>query len=406
MITRSQLLGFVLLGILTTSPAQALQTPTQILQSLQNQAPAGLSGHATVMYAGSEIIASIAVSQATSDVDLRKFAAELAARILGDASSHIDRLTVVYEGSAVDRVKSICIERTQWLATKDSPNAASQLEIIEGERAVGDFKPTTVAAAMPSSNNPYENLPPPDEVVVLPAVSHAPPEVANQRAKIIERLELLQKKGVGVHPYMAILNESEENFKKGNMEAGKECLAKLDQDLKDQEKQLSSRSTVKLKSGVSQSVAFQTLPPPPSLVPGATAPAAAGAASPNLKAGTPTSDELFRTFLGNHSVTELKGSETNVATTLATQLLKSTLGEDCPNDGPFLFERIRVATRIHELFVKKVDVSSYRMFNRERIESLIQTKDPRSLRIIADNIKYLERQLGLEQLEKNDKGKK
>jgi hypothetical protein len=405
MITRSQLLGFVLLGILTTAPAQAIQTPTQILQSLQNQAPAGLSGHATVLYAGTEIIATISVSQATSDSDLKKFAAELSARILGDPSSHVDRLTVVYEGSAVDRVKSISLDRTQWLAAKDKPDPPSQLEIIEGERATGDFKPAATAVATAASTNPYENLPPPEEVIISPAASHAPPEVADQRAKIVSRLELLQKKGVGVHAYLAILNQSEENFKKGNMEAGKECLAKLDQDLKDQEKQLSTRSTVRLKSGVSQSVAFQSLPPPPSIAPGQPA-GAAGPGAPNLKAGTPTSDDLWKTFMGNHSVTELKGSETSVATNLATTLLKSTLGDDCPNDGPFLFERIRVATRIHELFVKRVDVSSYRMYNRDRIESLIQTKDPRALRMIADNIKYLERQLGLEQLEKNDKGKK
>lgn len=397
---RFQLIGCIAAAMLSALPACAL-SPSQIVRSMQEKSPASMSGHATVVSTGKDIIANVGVSEATSESDLRKFSADLAKRIFADASLPVARLVLVYEGEAIDRIKSVTITRDQWQSIKDKPDPSAELTVELGERATGDFKPAETPAV--ASANPYENAFAADDemAMVTPQLSHAPPELAAERAKILDRLETLHKKGVGTHPYLVILQESEDNFKKGNIEAGKECLARLDESLKDQEKQLASRSTVRLRTGVSQSV---------TLLPGvATTSAAAGVGSspansrqpgaPNQKAEAGQSD-LIMDLLGNHSITELKGTESQAMETVARVVLTKTLGVDCPNDGPFLVERIRIGTRLHELDQRHVNVRPYREYDRDMVESLIQSKDPRVLRQIADHIAYLERQIGLEQFDK------
>jgi hypothetical protein len=400
--TKLELLGCLLGYFLAVSPAIAYQSPEQIVKLLQDQSPAGLSGHATVITAGKSIIANISVSLSTTDAELQKFAAELASRILVTGSQTPEQLVVVYEGSAVDRIKSVSISRDQWQLIKDKPDPYRTLSVEDGERAFGDFKPAPVATTAEASTNPYANLPT-DDIPITPMPSAAPAALTNQRTKILERLELLRKKGVGTQPYLAILSESEDAFKKGNVEAGKECLDRLDNSLKEQEKQLSSRSTIRLKTGVTQSVSLPAPPTtaPPVAVSGATAPG--GATRPgmiDLKSGHPEQD-MFAAFLGNHSITEVKGTESQAAETIAKAVLGKALGVDCPNDGPFLLERVRIGTRIHELDLKKMNVSSFRLYFHDNIEALILSKDPRTLKQIADNIKYLERQLGLDALDKS-----
>jgi len=79
-------------------------------------------------------------------------------------------------------------------------------------------------------------------------------------------------------------------------------------------------------------------------------------------------------------------------------MLAHELGDLAPIEGAFRLERFRLAKKIQELKSQGVKVDNYRIYFR-KIEDLAASKDPRKISELRDSIQYLQKQLGLGQLE-------
>jgi hypothetical protein len=125
------------------------------------------------------------------------------------------------------------------------------------------------------------------------------------------------------------------------------------------------------------------------LVAGHSQPAAAAAAAHAARPAGAQSDL---------SVADYNGSMDGFVQQMVNSFVTKEVGQWVPRKGPFMIERLRIARRIHELEGKNVRVDGLGNLYRN-MEDVVATQDPRRLSELSTDIRYLQSQLGLSQLE-------
>ncbi|HEY9793282.1 MAG TPA: hypothetical protein V6D22_22970 [Candidatus Obscuribacterales bacterium] len=317
------------------------------------------------------IVVTATTSQSATDKQLVAFVGCVADRVFGDKDA--ESVVVFLEPSDNDQnVRSVALSRSRWESVKANPLSPSAL--VPGCEASGD----------------------------ITAPSTGGQSLDKDRTDFAERIDTLKRKGVGVEPYLKALQDWQSDVQQGAQESAREKMVRLTESVETQEKSLASRGSVRLKSTISQTVSLQ--PSRQNVV--ATMPVVH--AQPKAVRDTDTQPQklddaytIMQKYLGMSSINELHGSEQAVGDQLPLILAAKFLGPDCPDvDGPFLVERVRIALRIQELEHQRVQSSSYREYNQDKIEALVRTRNPRYAHQIADNIQYLERQIGVKELDR------
>jgi hypothetical protein len=366
-------LSISLVALILAMPAvQARQDATQIVSDLKREAAPSVCSQIKVLSSDSRYIMVTATpNQSAADDQLRQFVSHVADRAFGDKDAEL--LVVFFESSGTDHnVRSVSVSRENWESMKSGPSSSSALAFTPADEASDTFTPA----------------------------------LDQQRIQLADRIETLKKKGVGVEPYLKVMQDYETDIRQGADQAAREKLASLSDSIDSQEKQLASRGTVRLRSSISQVVSVVPAPSAPhptanAAHPVAQAPAPAAPAQSKQPDQPEDAYTLMKKYLGMSSINDLGGQEKTAADRLYLIIAAKSLGADCPDiDGPFLMERVRIALRIQELEHQRVQSYSYRDYNRDKIEALVRARNPRYMRQIAENIQYLERQIGVKELDR------
>ncbi len=202
----------------------------------------------------------------------------------------------------------------------------------------------------------------------------------SDRTKLATRLQALEKKGVGVKLYNAELLKADESFNQADFVKANETLSKLAKLVDEQETRLKTAAAPPTN-------AFQS------------AHAALTGSSPVVGLGNRSSAAEYAARMGvKGNLGDFSGSSDAYYDEVARQMLARELGDLAPIEGAFRLERFRLAKKIQELKNQGTRVDSYRIFYR-KIEDLAASKDPRKIAELRDNIQYLQKQLGLSQLQ-------
>ncbi len=202
----------------------------------------------------------------------------------------------------------------------------------------------------------------------------------SDRTKLATRLQALEKKGVGVKLYSAELLKADESFNQSDLVKANETLAKLAKLIDEQEAR------------------FKTAAAPSTSAPQSAHLAVSGS-TPVVGMGNRSSAAEYASRMGvKGTLGSFSGSSDAYYDEVARQMLSRELGDLAPIEGAFRLERFRLAKKIQEMQTQGARVDSYRMFYR-KIEDLAASKDPRKIAELRDNIQYLQKQLGLSQLQ-------
>ncbi|HEY9719635.1 MAG TPA: hypothetical protein V6C69_19305 [Trichormus sp.] len=185
-----------------------------------------------------------------------------------------------------------------------------------------------------------------------------------ERAKVVSRIEALRAKGVGVAPYVQEIIRIDDVYTHGGDAVS--MVSRLDNSVTEQEK--ARQDMQNLVAGHSQP---------------------AVAAAPAARAAGARSDL---------SVADYNGSMDGFVQQMVNSFVTKEVGQWVPRKGPFMIERLRIARRIHELEGKNVRVDGLGNLYRN-MEDVVATQDPRRLSELSTDIRYLQSQLGLSQLE-------
>jgi hypothetical protein len=205
--------------------------------------------------------------------------------------------------------------------------------------------------------------------------STARQDYASERSKVVARIEKLKQQAVGVAPFVNRLAKIDESFEHSNVEAALESLSQLDESLLSQEQAVKALHE-KTDAGRAPAVSNE---------------------APNMRNAAQKGQSQATRAATGPSV-----SEFNDANSLFKSFVSSALGAYVPHEGPFLMARIQIAKRIRELESAKQDVRGYTSMFRSMDDLAIRCrKDPRLNPSLASDVKYLQSQLGLTELQGN-----
>jgi hypothetical protein len=187
-----------------------------------------------------------------------------------------------------------------------------------------------------------------------------------ERAKVVARIESLRAKGVGVTPYVQEIIRADDVYTHGGDAVS--MISRLDNSVTEQEKARQDMQNI---------------------VAGHGQPAAGAAPAAHPATGASAADL---------SVADYNGSMDGFVQQMVNSFITKEVGQWVPRKGPFMIERLRIARRIHELEAKNVRVDGLGNLYRN-MEDVVAAQDPRRLSELSTDIRYLQSQLGLSQLE-------
>lgn len=190
-----------------------------------------------------------------------------------------------------------------------------------------------------------------------------------ERAKVVARVESLRAKGVGVAPYVQEIIRIDEVYTHGGDAVA--MIGRLDSSVTEQEKARQDMQNVITSHGQP----------------------ATGAARANRSAAS-----VAAPAAADASVADYNGSMDGFVQQMVNSFITKEVGQWVPRRGPFMIERLRIARRIHELEAKNVRVDGLGNLYRN-MEDVVAAQDPRRLSELSTDIRYLQSQLGLSQLE-------
>lgn len=183
------------------------------------------------------------------------------------------------------------------------------------------------------------------------------------RGRILARIQNLEHRGAGTKPFLATLAQADSEFKNGQTIKAQASLYKLEEPIAGQESQLSLRA------------ARNTASSNPRLAAGHGDPRASGTAN-------------------------FQGTADAYYDEVAKSILQRELGDLAPCDGPFRLERFRIGKRLQELRQRGVSIdANLTLYRRTEELAAVANKNPRRLPELSDNIRYMEKQLGLTELQ-------
>lgn len=183
------------------------------------------------------------------------------------------------------------------------------------------------------------------------------------RARVASRIEALKALGVGVVPFVSELARIDDIYKVGKAGDADAALSKLNAALAQQEQTRKEMQVASARQTARAKVATRT---------GSAATAA--------------------------SVADYQGSMDGFLANMISTMVQKEVGQWVPQKGPFLVERFRIAKRIHELETQNRRIDGIASLYRN-MECVVASHDRRRLPELSMNIRYLQQQLGLSQLE-------
>lgn len=204
-------------------------------------------------------------------------------------------------------------------------------------------------------------------------------EFQGERSKVAGQIEALRAKGVGVTPFIQELSKIDEAYRRADIEGAMASLTRLSSALGEQDRARQEIQTTTTTRARSMQPAYGG---------GTSRTLASVATTPLNRIGS----------AGVPSVADFNGSMDGFVSAVINTALKEGLGNYVPHKGPFLVERARIARRIRELELQRVNVQGYAsLFN--NMEDVVVGQDSRRLNELSMDVRYLQSQLGLQQLE-------
>ncbi|MGH9554062.1 MAG: hypothetical protein ACRD3W_32085 [Terriglobales bacterium] len=328
--------------IALNAPMALAQGATDLLSAIKASKVAATDS-VQVATLRTQTIVTLSCDNAANEEVLRGRAVAIA-KLVAEDKDNIKPLTVLFQDHA-NKMKEISFAVTDLsqLATGNAANLP--LSVSEAQQAAETPAAQQVVHASLVGNTDASNG-----------------KYQVERAKLVSRLEGLKARGVGITPFVSELKRIDDTYSHGAAGEAITSLGKLDNTLNYQEKYRHEMQAA--RPARVQPVAYR----------GSYAPSQGG------------------------SVADYNGSLDGFVTQMVAQIAQKEVGNWMPAKGPFLVERFRIAKRIHELEAQRARVDGVGGLYRN-MESLVASKDPRRLGELSMDIKYLQAQLGLSQLE-------
>jgi hypothetical protein len=198
-------------------------------------------------------------------------------------------------------------------------------------------------------------------MVFLSAGKSAPAQYNTDKNALTKRINALAARRVGVKPYLDQLARVDDQAKRGELYEAAAGLAYLESVVDAQEQRFAQ-------------------------------PVQRPSAPQRVASSVPSSPDFLAQFAGK--------TDQNYDEDIAMTILRRECGDLAPSKGPFRMERFRIAKAIQLMASKGRDVESFKIMYK-RIDALtIQIgTDRRRMNGLADQIQYLQQQLGLAPLQ-------
>lgn len=337
-----------------TAPVWA-QSASDLLTSIKASKAAG-SDTVRISSLRTETLITVQSDSTLGSEDSLKDRAITIARLVSQDNANSKPLTVLFTDKA-NKTKEVSFDASQ-LTQLASGSELMQIAVTDADQANDSAAaaPKTVAVFVPPS------------ITVAPSASSS--KFQSDRSKLAARIDGLRTKGVGVTPFVQELSRIDDLYKHGGVAQAQAGLAKLDETVTAQDKY---RAQMQAASAVRTSHLQQ---------------ASYSGSAGHLVAAVNTAP----------SVADYHGSMDGFVEQMINSAIAKEVGSYMPNKGPFMIERFRIAKRIHELEQQRVRVDGYAGLWRN-MEDVVAAKDSRRLSELGNDVRYLQTQLGLSQLE-------
>jgi hypothetical protein len=295
-------------------------------------------------------------SASVDEQSMRKMASDIARAANEDPVARTRALKIVCLDQS-HKAKSLTLTADQLGAT----GAADRATVLSGEQAVS-AKGVAPAATLGVGSGDYQA----------------------KRKKLVERIKWLESKGVGVKPFFDQLSQIDGLYSHGDSTTASAATARLVSTVSEHEQ------IIKQKALTASRSAATAAPPQMS--------SAKQAAMEHMLAEMRAKGASQKQI--NDALADFQGTSDAYYDEVARTMLQHELGDLAPCEGPFRMERFRIAKKIQELRNGGVSTASFVSYYRKLEDEAGEAqKDPRRLAEMADNIRYMDKQLGLSELQ-------
>lgn len=184
-----------------------------------------------------------------------------------------------------------------------------------------------------------------------------------ERDRINGRIVVLKDKGMGVRSFSNLVEQMDALYKRGDQKGVSTIMNDLNRDITELEARRREAQSIKAHS---QSQVQMV----------------SGGAKPSTA----------------HRSEPYNGSMDGFVDQVLGSIITREVGRFVPQKGPFIVERFRIAQRMHSLEQRRMPIDGYANLFRQ-VEDLAGSRDQRRFGELTMNIRYLQQQLGLAQLE-------
>ncbi|HEY9713341.1 MAG TPA: hypothetical protein V6C72_07715 [Chroococcales cyanobacterium] len=341
-VTKSAVIASMLFG-LSFSSAMAQSSAQDIAKILAD----GSAMEVTVLKHA--VIVTIPVETALSQDAMREKAVACVRKLAGQ---QVEELEVVFKSGNTGTTQEISFDAQEMKALVGG--AQPKVEITQSQKVSVQSETTGIYSA----HSPMTGKIAPTQA-----------QYQAQRADVASQLKSLEAKGVGIAAFVTELKRLDSLYTHAQLAEATQGMTKLADNVQQLE---ARRQEAQAASHVAK-----------------VQPANHGRSSGQSK----ISSDLLE-----QGVAAYNGSVDGFVDSIVNEIAQRELGRFIPNKGPFLVERFRIAKRIHELENRNVRVDGFANLYRQ-MEDLVALRDSRKLPEISNNVKYLQQQLGLTQLE-------
>jgi hypothetical protein len=342
--------GAILMASLISMNAPVFaQTASDLLSAIKASKAAG-SDNIRITSLHTQTIVTVQSDASLSNEESLKDRAVTIARLVSQDKA-TKPLTILFNDRA-NKVKEVSFDTTE-LTQLAAGSEIMHIALNDADEAVDNISPAS------------------SHTVASVSASMAGSKFQSDRTRLAERIDSLRTKGVGVTPFVQELSRIDDLYKHGGVAQASSSLSKLDETLTAQEKY-----RVEMQATAAHNSRIQ-----PASYSGSAGHVVAAVAAVNAS-----------------SVADYHGSMDGFVEQMINSAVSKEVGAYMPVKGPFLIERFRIAKRIHELELQRTRVDGYACLWRN-MEDVVAAKDPRRLSELNNDVRYLQSQLGLAQLE-------
>ncbi|HEY9718140.1 MAG TPA: hypothetical protein V6C69_11760 [Trichormus sp.] len=336
------------------SEASTAQTAAGLADKLHASGAVAADAAINVLTLPDETIV-IVESANVDEQSLRKMASDIARAANEDPVARTRALKIV-GCDQFHKTKSLTLTADQLATT----GAADRATVSSGEQALSAKAASPVATQGVGSG-----------------------DYPTKRKRLVERIKWLESKGVGVKPFFDQLSRIDGLYSHGDSTTASTAMAHLVSTVSEHEQIIKQKSLTAARPVTAAAPQMSSAKQ-----------AAMQQMLAEMKAKGASQKQI------NDALADFQGTSDAYYDEIARTMLQHELGDLAPCEGPFRMERFRIAKKIQELRNSGAKtagfVSYYRKLEDEAAEA---QKDPRRLAEMADNIRYMNKQLGLSELQ-------